>query len=114
MRWLLLLVVLSSCFSRTMMMTRDNYDSVRVGMTVTELEVQVGKPDFIRSKGSNRQEYEYIERIGMSTYYSVENQYYIEIMDGVVVGKKMLSRRSPAYEFMYQSEPNFSPDFSSP
>ena len=117
MKWCVYVMVvlfLTSCFSRTAMMSKEDYDSVTVGTSVADLESKVGRPDAIHSKGPDRQELEYIERIGMNTYYSIENKYFIEVMNGIVVGKRMLSRRSPAYEFMYQSEPNFSPDYSAP
>lgn len=112
--FLLLALFFCSCFSRTTMMTQEHYDTVTVGTSIAELEEIAGKPDAIHYKGDERQEFEYVERIGVSTYYSVENKYFIEVMNGIVVGKRMLSKRSPAYEFMYQSEPNFSPSFSKP
>lgn len=111
---ILFVIVLAGCFSRTTMMSREDYDSVTVGTSIDDLEARVGKPDAVHFKGVDRQELEYIERIGMNTYYTIENKYFIEVMNGVVVGKRMLSKRSPAYEFMYQTEPNFSPDYSAP
>lgn len=112
--FVMLALFLMGCFSRTTMMSKEDFDSVTVGTTIADLEAKVGKPDAVYVKGPDRQEFEYVERIGMSTYYSIENKYFIEVMNGVVVGKRMLSKRSPAYEFMYQSEPNFSPDYSAP
>jgi len=112
--YVILVLFLTGCFSRTAMMSKEDYDSVTVGTTMADLEAKVGRPDAVHSKGPDRQELEYVERIGMNTYYSIENKYFIEVMNGIVVGKRMLSRRSPAYEFMYQSEPNFSPDYSAP
>jgi hypothetical protein len=96
------------------MISKKNFEAIPIGSTVHQLEEQVGKPDAIHSTGLNRQEFEYVERLELNPYYSIENRYFIEIMQGVVTAKRTLSRRSPAYDFMYQGEPNFSPDYSSP
>jgi len=109
-----MLVSLSACFSRTTMMTRENYDTLVIGTPIFELQEQVGQPDIVRSKGGDLEEYEYIERITMNGNYTIENNYYLEVLNGIVVGKRMTSERTPAYNFMYNSDPNFAPDFSPP
>ncbi len=95
-------------------MTRETYDSVTVGTPIGDLEKQVGEPNAVRSKGSNKLEYEYIEKITLNGNYTIENNYYLEVLNGIVVGKRMKSERTPAYNFMYQSDPNYYPDFSPP
>jgi hypothetical protein len=109
-----MLFSLSACFSRTTMMTRENYDTLVIGTPVSELREQVGQPNIVRSKGGDLEEYEYIERITMNGNYTIENNYYLEVLNGIVVGKRMTSERTPAYNFMYNSDPNFAPDFSPP
>ncbi len=111
-RYLLLLLFLTSCFSRTALMTRESYDSITVGTHIADVQAQIGKPESVRSKGSDIEEYEYVERIRVNLDYTVENNYYLEVLNGIVVGKRMTTQRSPAYDLMYETEPNFSPNYS--
>ncbi|MBS3903886.1 MAG: hypothetical protein KGZ39_00995 [Simkania sp.] len=111
-RCLVLLLLLTACFSRTTAMTRESYDSITIGTHVSSLNNQLGKPDVVRAKGNDLEEYEYIERISINNDYNVENNYYLEVLNGIVVGKRMTSHRSPAYNIMYETEPNFSPNYS--
>lgn len=106
----LLLIVLTACFSRQAAMTRISYDSVVMGMQVAELEKEVGAPDSVKSKSNGVEEYTYIERMGVNTDYLIENIYYVEILNGIVVGKHETSKRTPNYSLMYDTEPNFSPN----
>jgi hypothetical protein len=108
------LIFMTGCFSRTAMMTRENYDTIAIGTPITELQKQIGTPSSVRSKGDDLEEYEYIERITMNGNYTIENNYYLEILNGIIVGKRMTSERTPAYNFMYNSDPNFAPDVSPP
>ena len=96
------------------MMTRENYDGIAIGTPIAELQKQIGQPSIVRSKGDDLEEYEYIEKITMNGNYTIENNYYLEILNGIIVGKRMTSERTPAYNFMYNSDPNFAPDFSPP
>jgi hypothetical protein len=90
-------------------MSRDVYDTVAVGMPIAEVEEQAGQPRVIRTKGSDVQEFEYGERIRMNNHYVIENIYYFDVLNGIVVGKRMRTVRTPAYNIMYETEPNYAP-----
>ncbi len=88
-------------------MTRESYDAILIGAPIGDVEKQVGRPYSIRSKGGEIQEYSYTERINVGDDLSIENVYYLEVLHGVVVGKRSTSKRSPAYNMIYQTDPNF-------
>lgn len=103
-------MLVAGCFSRPSLMSRDVYDSVEIGMPVADLELIAGQPREIRSKGSEIEEYEYIERIKVQAqpdHFAVENIYYIDVLRGQVVGKHMTIHRTPAYNILYDTQPNF-------
>lgn len=105
----LVLLFLASCFCRSAM-SRDTYDSIEIGMSVTDLESLAGEPRDVRSKGSEIDEYEYVERIRVQAqpdHFAVENIYYIDVLHGQVVGKRMVTHRTPAYNILYDTQPNF-------
>ncbi len=107
--FLFALSLLASCFTRPAMMSRDVYDNVAVGMPIGDVEEQVGQPRNIRSKGSDVQEFEYGERIRLNYHYVIENIYYLDVLNGIVVGKRMRTIKTPAYNIMYETEPNYAP-----
>ena len=109
---LVLLVTLSSCFSRTAMMTQENYYSIDLGTPVKALEQQVGTPYAVYHLSNGRLEYEYIERINMGNRLLTENHYFLTISDGKVVSKRFTTEQPPAYDLMYESDPNY-PTFPS-
>lgn len=99
------------CFAHSSVMTREVYEGVTVGTPISDVEAQAGQPRDIRSKGSDIQEYEYIERIrgvqARPDHFSVENIYYIDVLNGVVVGKRMVTNQTPAYNILYDTQPNY-------
>src|SRR5262245_8188888 len=101
------LLLLTSCFSRNAMMTYSQYDGIQSGMTVSDLKSEVGEPYAIRNTGDGIQEYEYIERIDTGNNIAAENHYFIVIKDGKVIGKRMKREGPPAYDLIYQTEPNY-------
>ena len=103
----LVMLILCSCFSRSAMMTHQSYDDITVGTTVAELKQQVGEPYAIHSKGSGTQEYEYIDRIPMGREVIEENHYFLIISDGKVAGKYHKTESQPAYNLIYQDDPNY-------
>jgi len=91
-------------------MSRDYYDSITIGTSIDEVVAEAGDPRLIHPKNSNILEYEYIERISIQRrpdHFSVENKYFIDVIDGTVVGKHMTTSRSPAYNVLYETIPNY-------
>ena len=103
---LIFLCVLSSCFSRTSMMTRENFDEISLGTPISEVEEKMGTPYDIHSIKGGKEEYEYIERIDMGNHLVSENHYFLVVYDGQVVGKRMTQERPPNFNLMYQEDPN--------
>lgn len=107
---LLTMLFLTGCFYSNTIMTRDIYDEVAVGMPIADITAQAGQPRDIRSRGSDVEEYEYIERIKVQAqpdHFSIENVYYIDVLHGIVVGKRMVTNRMPAYIILYDTQPNY-------
>lgn len=106
---LLLLMVLftfASC-SRPALMTYSDYDKVEIGTSVASLHSEIGQPYAIHAKGDGTEEYEYIERIDSGNNLVAENHYFLIVKDGQVIGKHMSRERPPAYDLIYQEEPNY-------
>ncbi len=107
---LFLLVTVSlfctGCFSRPSMMTYNTFDQVQIGTPIAELKPQVGRPYAIHHKDGS-EEYEYVERISVGNNLVAENHYFLIVQNGKVIGKYMSRERPPAYDLIYQEEPNY-------
>lgn len=101
------LICAASCFSNNKMMTHNSYDTLKTGTPVSELTAQAGKPYAIHVKEDGSEEYEYIERIDNGVSVIAENHYFIVVREGEVVGKYMTRETPPAYDLIYQEEPNY-------
>jgi len=102
----LLLIILAACFSRTAMMTRHTYEDITVGSTISDVQAKVGSPYSIHKQADGTEEYEYIERIPLGTEVVEENRYYLVIKNGQVVSKRMNQQTPPAYDLIYDDDPN--------
>ena len=102
-----MLFFLSSCFSRPALMTYSDYDKVEIGTPIAKLKSEIGKPYAIHAKEEGTEEYEYIERIDSGNNLVAENHYFLISKDGKVIGKYMTRERPPAYDLIYQEEPNY-------
>ncbi len=101
------LTVLSSCFSRCCAMSRDEFESIQLGDRIETIEDCAGEPYDMCSKGDDTFEYEYIEKITFTGKTDVLlNHYYITVSDGIIVGKRFKQESSPAYNLIYQEDPN--------
>jgi outer membrane protein assembly factor BamE (lipoprotein component of BamABCDE complex) len=103
---LLTTILLTGCFSRTTMMTRNEFDGITVGMTVQEVEDCVGTPYAVCKRADGTEEHEYIERVNIGGDRIFQNHYFLTIMDGRVVGKHASKERPPAFDLIYQDDPN--------
>ncbi len=106
-KYILSLLFLSSCFTRSTVINRDAYDSINLGTPVAEVEKKVGDPYQVRKYSDGTQLYEYIERIyAVENEIIEENHYYFWIKNGQVVSKKITNQRQPDYDMIYDDDPN--------
>lgn len=103
------LLFLASCFTSGPRMTSGTYDTIQMGTPIVSIEKQYGQPYAVHSRGPSTQEYEYIERIDMGYNVVSENHYFLVVTDGQVVGKYMRREKPPAYDLIYQEDPNWTP-----
>ncbi len=106
MKKLLPLLFLLSCFSRSAVMTRQDFNDIQVGEALSQFQQRVGSPYRIRPIKGGGQEYEYIERIPMGNEVIEENHYFLIIKEGKVDGKRSNQETPPAYDLIYDSDPN--------
>ncbi|MCI0382632.1 MAG: hypothetical protein L0207_06250 [Chlamydiae bacterium] len=98
---------LLGCFSRTNAITKENYNSVTLQTSENELVAELGQPYAIHNLRGGGQEYEYIERFTMGEELVSENHYFFKIQNGRVVSKRMTREKRPAYDLLYQEDPNY-------
>jgi outer membrane protein assembly factor BamE (lipoprotein component of BamABCDE complex) len=101
------LLFCSACSSHSALMTYAEYAELPVGTTVTEVETKIGQPYAVRKQKDGTEEYEYIERIDSGNNIVAENHYFLIVREGKVIGKRMNRQKPPAYDLIYQEEPNY-------
>jgi hypothetical protein len=107
MKYLIVLLLLTGCFSRSSAMTSDSYSMIQLGSPATDLASTVGEPYAIHNKGNGVKEYEYIERIRNQRTLISENHYFITVQDGKVVSKRMTREKQRDYDLIYDDDPNW-------
>lgn len=90
-------------------MTRNNYEAVVVGESFVTVKKRNGTPYAEHALRRGGVEYEYVERIEMGNHFIAENRYFILVENGKVVGKYMKQELPPAYDLIYQKQPNYRP-----
>lgn len=104
MRLLILLpLLLIACSHSTTAMTRDRFDSIALGTPASE----IGEPYDIKKKPGGVEEYKYIEKIRDERLPVLEIHYTITISNGKVISKKVDYKQRPAYDLIYEEDPNF-------
>lgn len=88
-------------------MTRCDFDSVLLGTPIEQVLAEAGEPYSIRECGEGGCEYEYIERMSQDNILVYENHYYLRVVDGMVVSKRLKQETEPAYDLIYQADPNY-------
>lgn len=106
----LFLLPLASCFSHPAYMTYETYDNVKMGTSIADVQSDLGKPYAIHKKEGGIVEYEYIERIDTGNNLVAENHYFLIVEDGKVTGKYVKREQPPAYDLIYQEQPNYQND----
>lgn len=96
-----------ACNGRSTVVTRQDYDCLLLGSSVCELTDQLGEPYAVHCLRHGGREYEYIERFLMNDQLAYETHYYIKVINGQVVSKRMCQEMLPAYDLLYQVDPNY-------
>lgn len=87
-------------------MTYESFEDIQVGTPIKSVQKNSGRPYSIHVKGPEKEEYEYIEKIDISSGITYENHYYLMVVDGVVISKRAERARPPSYDFLYSDDPN--------
>jgi hypothetical protein len=87
------------------MMTLTSYDEIRVGEPIATVVEKNGDPYAVDTKNGST-EYKYVEKVTSGNRLIYENHYTIYVKDGSVVGKTSVQERRPAYDLIYQDDPN--------
>ena len=98
-------IIMAGCFSRSAMMTQETYYSVQVGTPISTVIEQNGEPLYTETK-DGMEEYHYVERMTSGNRLIYENHYIIYVKDGMVVAKTTSQERPPAFDMIYQDDPN--------
>ena len=101
------LFLLTGCFSKSSLMTMESFDQVQVGTPITNVIEKNGEPYTIHSSHGSS-EYKYVEKITSGNRLLYENHYTLFVQDGTVVGKTAIQERPPAFDLIYQDDPNHS------
>lgn len=98
-------LVLTSCFHRSEVMTQESFATVQVGAPVQNVVQNMGEPYSIHEK-NGVEEYTYIERVTAGNQLIYENHYVLFVQNGVVIGKTLKQEKVPAFDLIYQEDPN--------
>jgi len=88
-------------------MNRLDYNEVMLGTPATDVVAKIGEPYAVHDLGNGTQEYEYIERISMNNELVYENHYFLTVVNGQVVKKRMSEETRQPYDQMYRQNPNY-------
>lgn len=97
----------AGCFANRTYMSYNAFDDIQIGTPIAVIKSEVGEPYAIHQKKEGAEEYEYIERVDREKYMAAENHYFLIVKNGKVIGKYMKTRWPPAYDLIYQDQPNY-------
>ncbi len=104
-----LLFIQAAC-AHGSVMTHQDFNSIELGTPVTEVTKQYGDPLKITRQKDGSQVYEYVERLKISEETVQENNYKLVIKNGQVVSKRYNQELPPAYDEIYDEDPNDVPN----
>jgi hypothetical protein len=91
-------------------MTRQDYYTIAVGISTQDVISKYGEPYSIKNKKDGTQEYLYIERIPAGTETAEQNNYILVVKNGQVISKRTTQELPPAYDEIYDEDPNDVPN----
>lgn len=100
-------LLLAGCFGASNAISRDCFDAVILGSTVSELECIAGEPYAVHCVCDGELEYVYIEKLSVGYELMAENHYIFRVVNGHVVSKTIRIEKRPAYDLIYQADPNY-------
>jgi hypothetical protein len=103
------LIFLAACASGSLM-TRNNFDDIEIGTPVNQVVKKYGDPYLIRKQKDGTVIYRYIERYPIGSETVEENKYDLVIKNGDVVSKRYNYELPPAYDELYDEDPNDVPN----
>lgn len=103
------LILMAACGS-SKVMTRQDYYTISVGTSTQELIDKYGTPYSITNRKDGTQEYLYIERIPAAEATAEQNNYILIVKNGQVISKKTTYEVPPAYDEIYDEDPNDVPN----
>jgi hypothetical protein len=101
----LALLLLAACATGAIM-TRSDFDNIQIGTPVSEVVQKYGDPVKVKDNKNGTESYEYIERLPIGEQTVQENNYYLIVRDGKVVGKRYKEELPPSYDELYEEDPN--------
>lgn len=104
--YLLAVALLFGCFTRGPYITQEKYNNIQVGESISEVEKVSGEPYSVRKNAKGEKVYEYVETFSTGTELIYENHYFFVVRDGKVIEKKMTQEQDPAFDMVYQDDPN--------
>lgn len=90
--------------------TRLDFNEVMLGTDFRDIIACYGDPYAVTEPPCGGIQLEYIERIVINDILIYENHYYLLIQDDILVSKCFREEDRPAYDEMYQRDPNY-PNF---
>ena len=104
-----LISILAAC-SSSKVMTHNDFYAIELGEPAQEVVNKYGEPYSIKKKNDGSQEYLYIERIPAGDDTAEQNNYTIVMKNGQVVSKRFKYEVPPAYDEIYDEDPNDVPN----
>jgi len=92
------------------LMTRPGFNAIELGAPVDQIVREHGEPYSIAPFPDGTKEYLYIERITLDSDTIQENRYFVVFKNGQVVAKRCNQERPPAYNEIYDDDPNDVPN----
>lgn len=102
------MISLIGCTSSYFAMTDRVFCEIDMGISIESVQCQVGDPYAICIREDGAEEYKYIERIDLGRGLVMEKQYFLVVKDNKVVSKRLVRRIPPAYNLLYETDPNYS------
>lgn len=106
---LLALMLFTACASGAIM-THHDFDAIELGTPIMEVTKKYGNPLKITRQKDGSEVYEYIERLPIGAETVQENNYKLIIKNDQVVSKKYNQELPPAYDEIYDEDPNDVPN----
>jgi hypothetical protein len=91
-------------------MTRPGFYAIEIGTPVDAVIRAHGEPYSIKTNQNGSKDYLYIERIPAGEETVEENRYILVIKNGQVISKRYNQELPPAYDEIYDDDPNDVPN----